>query len=97
MPLPKTGDPYWHEDDYPKYHVIVADDAYQLLSYMMKPYSSRQLSEEHVVFNNRLSRLCRVSENAFGILASRFRIFPSMINMKNASSIDTVLLDGGYA
>ena len=40
-PLPKTGDLCWNEDEYPKIpYVIVADDAFQLSSYMMKPYSS---------------------------------------------------------
>ena len=37
-PLPKTGDPCWHEDKYPKIpYVIVADDAFQLSSYLTKP------------------------------------------------------------
>lgn len=55
--------------------LCVADDAFGLTSYMLKPYSHRGLSVEEKIFNYRLSRARRVAENAFGILASRFRIF----------------------
>ncbi|KAJ8945478.1 hypothetical protein NQ314_009230 [Rhamnusium bicolor] len=41
----------------------------------MKPYSRVSLTKEQKVFNCRLSRARRIVENAFGILASRFRIF----------------------
>ena len=69
VPLPKTGDPCCNEDEYPDIpYVIVGDDAFQLSSFVMKPYSSRVLTDEQLVFNYRLSRFRRVSENAFGFL-----------------------------
>ena len=94
-PLPKTGDPCWHEDEYADIpYVIVGNDAFQLTNYMMKPYSSRQMDDEHLVYNYRLSRFRRVCENAFGILASRFRLFLSRINVTSLSTINDNRLAG---
>jgi hypothetical protein len=74
----------------PMPHYIVGDDAFPLKTYLMKPYPFRQVvdfrDDEAVaerrkkrIFDYRVSRARRVSENAFGILASRFRIFQTSI------------------
>ena len=79
-PLPKTGDPCWDEDEYPGIpYVIVGDEAFQLSRFLMKPYARKELDEDCRIFNYRLSRFRRVSENAFGILVARFRLFLSRI------------------
>jgi len=59
--------------------VIVADEAFALKKYLMKPYASRNLSVMQRVFNYRLSRARRVVENAFGIMCSRFRVFSKAV------------------
>ena len=60
--------------------VIVGDDAFPLKTYLMKPYPGKDLPDEKLVFNYRLSRARRTSENAFGILAGRFQIYKKPIN-----------------
>ncbi|VVC42981.1 Harbinger transposase-derived nuclease domain, partial [Cinara cedri] len=51
------------------------DDAFPLKKYLMRSYNRRNLTREQAIFNFRLSRTRRISENAFGILVSKFRIF----------------------
>lgn len=60
-------------------YMFVGDEAYPLRTDLMKPYPFRQLDHNQRVYNYRLSRVRRVVENAFGILANRFRVFRSTI------------------
>ncbi|XP_046991873.1 protein ALP1-like [Schistocerca americana] len=72
-------------------YVFVGDDAFTIHNDLMKPYRQEKLSKEERIFNYRLSRACRVVENTFGVLASRFRICHTAINLK-LENIDTVVL-----
>lgn len=58
-------------------YVFVGDEAFALHERLMKPYPRRlSLSDKSkAVFNYRLSRARRTTENAFGILCAYFRIF----------------------
>jgi len=63
------------------YHVI-GDDAFPLRNDIMKPFPFRQLVHEQHIFNYRLSRARRTVDNAFGIMANRFRVLLTKIMLE---------------
>ena len=81
-PLPGSSDPIPH--------VIVADEAFPLKEYLMKPYPQRGgLDDAKRIFNYRLSRARRIVENAFGILSNRFRVLraPILLSPEKAEKL----------
>ena len=72
-------------------HVVVADDAFAIKPYLMKPYSFRKCNPEQRVFNYRLSRARRVVESAFGILSQRFLVFKKAIPL-NPDKVQSIVM-----
>ena len=70
-------------------YIVVADDAFHLTTYCMKPYSSQKLSDSKRIFGYRLSRARLTIENALGILSNRFRVLSSRMYLQpnNATKI----------
>ncbi|XP_011687031.1 PREDICTED: putative nuclease HARBI1 [Wasmannia auropunctata] len=70
-PLPGT------QDNFP--FVIIGDEGFTLSEKLLIPYLRPQCSGNirRSIFNYRLSRARRCSENAFGVMAARFQIFRS--------------------
>ena len=60
-------------------YVLLGDDAFALKRYMMKPYPQQNLTLDKRIYNYRHSRARRISENLFGILANRWRVYHTKI------------------
>lgn len=72
-------------------YVIVADDAFPLNSNIMKPYSFRNQNTKERIFNYRLSRFRRVSENVFGLISARFRVVRKTMELSPPNVVKVVL------
>ena len=70
-------------------NAYVADDAFALSRHCMKPFPHKSQTSGQRIFNYRLSRARRTSENAFRILVHRFRSLMARLNVSPevASSI----------
>ena len=59
--------------------IIFGNAAFPLKENILHPYPGKNLSEDRVVFNFRLSRARRIIENTFVVLATRWRLFRKAI------------------
>lgn len=72
-------------------YVIVADEAFPLKTYLMRPYPGDNLDDRKRNFNYRLSRTRRTSENTFGILTQKFRLYNRRIQA-SPKHVDYIIL-----
>lgn len=68
--------------------VILGDEAYPLLGYLMRPYPKRDLTHQKRIFNYRLSRARRCVECAFGIMSGKFRVMTKAME----TSVDNAVI-----
>ena len=86
LPLPEPS--LLHGKPVP--HFIVGDEIFPLKTWLMKPYGGKELTVPQRVYNYRLSRARRTIENAFGILAARWRIFHRAIR-GDATTVELII------
>lgn len=65
-------------------YIVVGDEAFRLHRHLMKPYSklSARGDKRKTIYNYRLCRARRVTENSFGLLCQVFRIYYTPIAVK---------------
>ena len=90
LPKPKS----LHENRKETPFVCVEDDAFPLTNYMMNPHPQKDLTIDNRIFNYHLSRARQISENAFGILANRWRVLrkPFSLQQKKVKIITFAIL-----
>jgi len=75
--------------------VILGDEAFPLKKYLLQPYTrvSARNDESKQIYtrNYRLKRARRVVENAFGVLAQKFRLFYGRIQLSPENADKVVL------
>lgn len=76
-------------------HVFVGDEAFKLTNTMMRPYPRDQSKADvtKAIFNYRLSRARRTTENTFGIMCQYFRVFFTPINIL-PETVDNLIMTG---
>ena len=96
IPPPKKLDfvPDGHRLATPIPYCIVGDEAFPLQANLMRPFPRGQrvnrMPYEQQVFNYRLSRARRIVENAFGILAQRWRLYDRRMALLDHNCVTVV-------
>lgn len=70
--------------------VLLGDDAYPLKTFLLKPYSRQNLTQEQRIFNYRLSRARRCVECAFGILVAKWRCLKTELQL-DPENVDIIV------
>jgi len=73
--------------------VHIGDEAFRLDQHMMRPYSKIEAMKDYqkTMFNYRLSRARRTTENSFGLLSQIFLVFYTPIPLKT-DTVDNLVL-----
>lgn len=70
--------------------VLLGDEGYPLLPYLMRPYPGRDLNNEKRIFNYRLSRARNSVECTFGIMAAKWRLLHKAVETSVDHAVEIV-------
>ena len=70
---------------------FLVDNVFPWSQNIMKPYPQLNCNDKKPTFGCRLSYFHRVSKNALGILACRFRLFFGLSNLTSKVAVDAIL------
>lgn len=71
-------------------YVFLGDEAYPLLSCLLKPFARDNLGEDQQNYNKRLSRTRKCIECAFGILYSKWRLLSKSVET-DVALVDSII------
>lgn len=71
-------------------YVFIADEAYPLMTNLLKPYSRKHLTLENLNFNQRLSRARKTIECTFGIMVAKWRLLSKPIETHEKTADDII-------
>lgn len=63
-------------------YAIIGDEAFPLQEHLLRPFPGKGCQQNKQIYNYRLSRARRIVENAFGILAARWRVYHTKLNVR---------------
>lgn len=74
--------------------VILGDQAFKLHKNILSPFSQKsvRVNSQIVIFNCRLSRTKRVTENAFGLLNQVFKVYYQPINISSKTCDNLIIV-----
>lgn len=74
----------------PQPYVFVGDEAFAIHSNLLRPYPGRNLTNKLRIFNYRLCRARRTVECAFGVLANKWRVLHTSIQVEPEFTDDII-------
>lgn len=72
-------------------YYFVADEAFPLSRYLLRPFSKQVLDNVKRIFNYRLSRGRKTIESVFGMMAEKFQVLNTPIRCRDVSKINDIV------
>lgn len=78
-------------NEYNFLYYFVANKAFPLTSYVLWPYPQRTLDNVKRIYNNRLGRVRKTVEYAFGMIAEKFKVLNGAIRCRTTERVAHIM------